>query len=102
MKRHDSGTTLQASNSPAEQKIEAAKQAEPKIVAARLGRLTSTKVHELHLALLAIVYVRQSTMHQMIEHRESLARQSALADHALALGWASDPILPADEHLGRT
>jgi len=59
-----------AQQSP-EQKTEPARPLEPKIAAARPGRLTSTKVHERHLARLAIVYVRQSTLQQMIEHRES-------------------------------
>src|SRR5437016_4776062 len=53
MKRHDSGTTLQASSGPAEQKVDAAKLAESRLAATRLGRWTSTKVHELHLARLA-------------------------------------------------
>lgn len=102
MKRHDSGTTLPAPCGPAEQKMEAARPAEPKIAAARPGRLISTKVHERHQARLAIVYVRQSTPQQMIEHRESLARQYALTDYALALGWSSERVLTIDEDLGRS
>lgn len=47
----------------------------------------SEKITDQHLQRLAIVYVRQSTQHQVLEHRESTARQYALADRAIALGW---------------
>ena len=63
MKIHESGATLQT-RGPIEQK-EAAKPGEAKRVAPRPGRLSSTKVHEQHLARLAIVYVRQSTTPQV-------------------------------------
>jgi DNA invertase Pin-like site-specific DNA recombinase len=101
MKIHDSGATLEPRVS-AEQELEAAKPAEAKRTAPRPGRLSSTKVHERHVARLAIVYVRQSTAQQMIEHRESLDRQYALTDYALALGWSSDRTLTIDEDLGRS
>lgn len=65
-------------------------------------RLASTKVTEGHLERLAMVYVRQSTPQQMVEHRESLARQYALSDYALALGWSSARIETIDEDLGRS
>ena len=103
MKKHDSCTaTLQAPSGPAKQTVEEAKPAELRSTAARPCRLTSTKVHERHLSRLAIVYVRQSTPHQMIDHPESLARQYALSDYALALGWSSERILTIDEDLGRS
>lgn len=94
MKRNDSSTTLQTQG--------ATEQSEAKRSGPRPSRLTSTKVHERHLTRLAIVYVRQSTPHQMIEHRESLDRQYALTDYALALGWSSERILTIDEDLGRS
>ena len=68
----------------------------------KLKRLTSTKVNERHLGRLAIAYVRQSTPQQLVEHRESLARQYALSDYALALGWSSARILTIDEDLGKS
>ncbi len=49
--------------------------------------LRSEKITDGHLQRLAIVYVRQSTQQQVLEHRESTARQYALADRAVALGW---------------
>ena len=61
-----------------------------------------TKVKSTHLDRLAIVYVRQSTQQQVLEHRESTARQYALVDRAVALGWARDRILVIDEDLGQS
>src|SRR5690349_18746926 len=102
MKRHDSGTTLQAPTVPAEQKNEPASPAEQKNAAAKPGRLTSTKVHEQHLTRLAIVYIRQSTPHQVQVNVESTARQYALWDYATALGWSRERVLVIDEDLGRS
>lgn len=42
--------------------------------------LGSSKIHARHLDRLAIVYVRQSSLQQVHEHRESAARQYALVD----------------------
>ena len=50
---------------------------------------------------MAIVYVRQSTQHQVMEHRESTARQYALADRATALGWPKAAV-EIDEDQGRS
>jgi DNA invertase Pin-like site-specific DNA recombinase len=46
------------------------------------------------------VYVRQSTAQQVAENRESLARQYALADHAISMGWRTERVLVIDEDLG--
>ena len=51
---------------------------------------------------MAIVYVRQSTQHQVLEHRESTARQYALADRAVALGWPAAAVEVIDEDQGRS
>jgi DNA invertase Pin-like site-specific DNA recombinase len=51
---------------------------------------------------MAIVYVRQSTQHQVLEHRESTARQYALADRAVALGWPATAVEVIDEDQGRS
>src|SRR5262249_50693445 len=42
-----------------------------------------TKVQPHHLDRWAIVYVRQSTPQQVLEHRESAQRQYALSDYAI-------------------
>lgn len=64
--------------------------------------LRSEKVRDEHLQRLAIVYVRQSTQQQVLEHRESTARQYALADRAVALGWPAAAVEVIDEDQGRS
>src|SRR5438445_5813424 len=65
-------------------------------------RLTSAKIRAAHLDKLAVVYVRQSSPHQVLENRESTARQYAFADHAVALGWPRERVLVIDEDLGKS
>jgi len=43
------------------------------------------------LQRLACLYVRQSTLQQVFENTESTARQYALRERALALGWPAEP-----------
>ena len=62
----------------------------------------STKVKPSHLDKLAIVYVRQSTPQQVLENRESTARQYALVDRAVALGWLRERVVVIDEDLGQS
>lgn len=59
------------------------------------GKVTSD-----HLNRLAYLYVRQSSLHQVHENRESTARQYDLKRRAQVLGWASDQIVVIDEDLG--
>ena len=61
-----------------------------------------TKIKSSHLDRLAVVYVRQSTQQQILEHRESTARQYALVDRAVALGWTRDRVEVIDEDLGQS
>ncbi|TWT97417.1 recombinase family protein [Neorhodopirellula pilleata] len=65
----------------------------------RRSRL-SDKILDHHLDRLAIVYVRQSTQHQVLEHRESTARQYALTDRAEEFGWSQDRIEVIDDDQG--
>jgi DNA invertase Pin-like site-specific DNA recombinase len=58
------------------------------------------KVTADHLRRLAYLYVRQSTLHQVHENRESTARQYDLKRRAQVLGWRSDEIVVIDEDLG--
>lgn len=67
-----------------------------------LSRTNSSKVQPDHLDKLAIVYVRQSSPTQVLEHRESTARQYAFADHAVAFGWPRERVLIIDEDLGKS
>src|SRR6187399_139339 len=64
--------------------------------------LRSSKLKPWHLDRGAIVYVRQSTPQQVLDHRESTARQYALADRAVALGWTRDRVTTIDTDLGRS
>lgn len=64
--------------------------------------LISMKIGPSHLEKLAIVYVRQSSPQQVLENRESTARQYALAQYAQALGWPSDRVLVIDEDQGQS
>lgn len=76
--------------------------AEPTKRAAPSGAIRSEKITEEHLQRKAIVYVRQSTQQQVLEHRESTARQYALADRAAALGWPAAAVEVIDEDQGRS
>lgn len=58
------------------------------------------KVTAEHLRRLAYLYVRQSSLRQVVEHRESTARQYALQRRAQALGWSAEQILVIDEDQG--
>src|SRR3954469_5373160 len=64
--------------------------------------LRSEKVWPWHRDRLAVVYVRQSTMQEVLEHQESTRLQYGLVDRAQALGWAADRVLVIDEDLGRS
>jgi DNA invertase Pin-like site-specific DNA recombinase len=64
------------------------------------SEFASPKLQKDHLSRQAIVYVRQSTPQQVLEHRESAERQYALVDRAAALGWDQDQIHVIDEDQG--
>lgn len=68
----------------------------------RNPRPTSSKIQARHRALRALVYVRQSSPQQIHDHPESRARQYALADHAVALGWPADQVVVVDEDQGQS
>jgi DNA invertase Pin-like site-specific DNA recombinase len=69
---------------------------------AAASRASSSKVLATHLDRQAVVYVRQSSPHQVLEHRESTARQYALADCAAALGWPRERVVIVDDDLGKS
>jgi DNA invertase Pin-like site-specific DNA recombinase len=64
--------------------------------------LRSPKLRPWHLDRIAVVYVRQSTPQQVLDHQESTARQYALADRAVALGWPRDRVTTIDDDLGKS
>jgi len=58
------------------------------------------KIRPDHLGRAAIVYVRQSSRQQVLEHSESTRLQYALAERAVALGWARSQVTVIDDDLG--
>jgi hypothetical protein len=58
------------------------------------------KIRPEHLDRAAIVYVRQSSRQQVLEHSESTRLQYALAERAVALGWARSQVVVIDDDLG--
>ena len=71
-------------------------------VPARLLALLPAKVRAHHLDRKAIVYIRQSSPQQVAEHKESAARQYALAEVAVGLGWPRDRVEVVDADQGRS
>lgn len=63
---------------------------------------TEPKVGTSHLHRQAIVYIRQSSAHQIRSNRESSQRQYALSERAKSLGWSSKSIKTIDEDQGRS
>ena len=62
----------------------------------------SLKVQPHHLERSAYLYVRQSSMRQVIENIESTKRQYALRGRAIALGWRDDQIIVIDNDQGES
>jgi DNA invertase Pin-like site-specific DNA recombinase len=59
------------------------------------------KVTAGHLRRDAYLYVRQSTMRQVVENTESTQRQYALRQRAVALGWPPDRVVVIDSECPR-
>jgi DNA invertase Pin-like site-specific DNA recombinase len=55
-----------------------------------------------HLQRKALIYIRQSTPHQVLSNQESLRLQYALHQRALELGWRPEDIEIIDADLGVT
>jgi DNA invertase Pin-like site-specific DNA recombinase len=64
--------------------------------------LRHPKIQPQHLRRQAVVYIRQSSAHQVRANRESAARQYALAERAQALGWPAPSVQTIDEDQGRS
>ena len=60
------------------------------------------KVNAGHLKRNAYLYVRQSTLRQVIENTESTIRQYDLRQRAVALGWPVERIIVIDSDLGQS
>src|SRR6201993_3689506 len=68
----------------------------------RRGRpvMISDKIRPHHLERKALLYVRQSSAHQVLHNRESSALQYAMRDRLTALGWSEIEVI--DDDLGRS
>src|SRR4051794_17866180 len=60
------------------------------------------KIRARHCERQAVVYVRQSTVRQVEQNRESTRLQYGLADRACRLGWRREQIMVIDDDLGRS
>ena len=63
---------------------------------------SSGKLKEHHLERLAVVYIRQSTIQQVVEHQESTRMQYGLIERAQSLGWSAERVLTIDEDQGKS
>jgi DNA invertase Pin-like site-specific DNA recombinase len=62
--------------------------------------MMSDKIRQHHLDRRAILYVRQSSSHQVLHNRESRALQYAMRERLVALGWSEIEVV--DDDLGRS
>jgi DNA invertase Pin-like site-specific DNA recombinase len=62
----------------------------------------ASKVTAAHLARTAYLYVRQSTLRQVLTNTESATRQYALRQRAVALGWPAEQIVTIDTDQGQS
>lgn len=62
----------------------------------------SMKVQPHHLERGAYLYIRQSSMRQVLENIESTKRQYALRSRAVALGWPEEQIIVIDSDQGES
>ena len=60
----------------------------------------NSKVQARHLKRHAYLYVRQSSLRQVLENTESTQRQYALKQRAITLGWTHDQVIVVDNDQG--
>lgn len=60
------------------------------------------KIAPAHLHRLAVVYVRQSTPQQVLDHKESTRLQYGLVGRAKQMGWPEERVLLIDDDLGKS
>lgn len=58
------------------------------------------KISSEHLSRRAALYIRQSSVRQVLENQESTKRQYALRQKAISLGWPDDMVDTIDDDLG--
>lgn len=67
-----------------------------------MNTMAHQKVKSHHLKRNAYLYVRQSTLRQVLENTESTKRQYALRQQAIALGWPTERVVTIDSDLGQS
>ena len=67
-----------------------------------MNEVTHSKVQARHLKRNVYLYVRQSTLRQVLENTESTQRQYALQGRAVALGWRQEQVIVIDSDLGQS
>src|SRR6476469_9674693 len=72
----------------------------PGLARCRRPVMISDKVRPHHLERKALLYVRQSSAHQVLHNRESSALQYAMQGRLTALGWSQIEVI--DDDLGRS
>ena len=60
------------------------------------------QISDSHRKRLALVYIRQSSAHQVIHHQESQRRERAFVKRATQLGWPCEGVEIIDEDLGES
>ena len=68
----------------------------------RAETFPGSKITTIHIAKLAYVSIRQSSLGQVLHHRESTDMQYQLVERATQLGWPSDRVQVIDEDLGKS
>jgi DNA invertase Pin-like site-specific DNA recombinase len=63
---------------------------------------TTALVQPQHLSRKAVIYIRQSTGHQVLTNTESQQLQHAMRDHAHRLGWPDERVEVVEADLGRS
>ena len=64
--------------------------------------VSNQKIRPVHLEKKAYLYIRQSSLKQMVENTESTKRQYALRQKAVALGWTLEQICLIDSDMGQS
>ena len=67
-----------------------------------MSEQAAAKVSGAHLARTAYLYVRQSTLRQVLTNTESATRQYALRQKAIAFGWPAERIVTIDTDQGQS
>jgi DNA invertase Pin-like site-specific DNA recombinase len=66
------------------------------------GERGDGKIQGWHRDRLAVIYVRQSSRQQVVDHGESTRLQYGLTERAAGLGWPASRVMVIDEDLGRS